>query len=192
MNKWRPAQFESGIWMKAESNYDTGKLECCAVLKILKKFHSYLYGVQFVLEVDAATLVAQLNQSATDLPGSVVVRWITWIHLFDFDVKHVPGTKNTVADGLLRQLATEEDVKEVENNNTDEFLDAQFSSMFRVSLITASLGEQLEEFEVNPVEMGDEGDHDGNVLETPDEEWSEELQKIAHWLVMLWRPARMS
>lgn len=52
------------------------------------------------MEVDAATLVAQLNRPATDLPNSVIVRWISWIRLFDFDVKHVPGTKNTVADGL--------------------------------------------------------------------------------------------
>ena len=65
-----------------------------------------------------------------DLPGSVVVRWIAWICLFDFDVKHVPGMKNMVADGLSRWLVTEEDVKKVENDNTDKFLDAQFSSMF--------------------------------------------------------------
>ena len=144
-----------------------------------------------MLEVDAATLVAQLNRPATDLPGSVVVRWIAWIRLFDFDVKHVPGTKNTVADGLSRRPATEEDVKEAENDNTEEFLDAQFSSMYRISSITASLGERLEEFEVNPVEVGDEED-DGRVLETPDEEWSEESQKIARWLVTLRRPAGMS
>ena len=190
--KRKPAWFESRIWTKAESNYDTGKLECYAVLKVLKKFYSYLYGVWFVLEVDTATLVAQLNQPAMDLPGSVVVRWIAWICLFDFDVKHVPGMKNIMADGLSRQLATKKDVKEAENNNTDKFLDTQFSSMFQVSLIAADLGERPEEFEVNPVEMGDEGDNNGNVLETPDEEWSEKLQKIACWLVMLQRPARIS
>ena len=61
IKKRKPAQFESGIWIKAESNYDAGKLEYYTVLKVLKKFCSYLYGVWFVLEVDAATLVAQLN-----------------------------------------------------------------------------------------------------------------------------------
>ena len=127
-----------------------------------------------------------------DLPGSVVVRWIAWICLFDFDVRHVLGMKNTVTDGLSRQLVTKKDVKKAENDNMDKFLNAQFLSMFRVSLITTDLGEQPKEFEVNPVEMGDEGDDDGNVLETPDEEWSEELQKIAWWLVMLQKPVRMS
>ena len=99
--------------------------------------------------------------------------------MFNFDVRHVLGIKNTVADGLSRWLATEEDVKEVENNNIKEFLDAQFSSMFRVSLIITNLREQPEEFEMNPVKMGDEGDDNGNILETLDEEWSEESQKIA-------------
>lgn len=141
MNKWKPAQFKSGIWTKSELNYDVGKLECHTVLKVLKKFCSYLYRVQFILEINAATLVAQLNQPVMDLPGSIVVRWIAWIYLFDFDMKHVPETKNIVADGLLRQPVNKEDMKEVENNNTNEFLDAQFSSMFRVSLIMASLGE---------------------------------------------------
>ena len=54
-----------------------------------------------------------------------------------------------------------------------------------MSSIAADLGERPEEFEANPVEMSDEGDNDGNVLETPDEEWSEKSQKIACWLVML-------
>ena len=76
-----------------------------------------------------------------DLSGSVVIRWIAWIYLFDFDIRHVLGMKNTVADGLSRQLVTEEDVKEIENNNINKFLDAQFLSMFRVFLIMTDLGE---------------------------------------------------
>ena len=87
--------------MKAEKNYDMGKLECQAVFKMFKKFWWYLYGAWFVLEVDVATLVAQLNHLVSDLPNSVIICWISWIHLFDFDVKHVSGMKNTVVDGLF-------------------------------------------------------------------------------------------
>ena len=61
MGKCHPACFESGVWSTAEQNYDMGKKECWVVLLALKKFRSYLYGVHFTLEVDAATLVAQLN-----------------------------------------------------------------------------------------------------------------------------------
>ena len=100
--------------------------------------------------------------------------------------------KNTVADGLSRQLVTEKDVKEAENNNIDEFLDIQFLSIFRIFLITTDLGEQSEEFKMNPVEIGDKEDDNENILETSDKEWSEELQKIAQWLVILQKPVRMS
>lgn len=74
--------------------------------------------------------MAQLNHPATDLPGSVVVRWIAWIHLFDFKMKYVPGTKNTITDRLLRRPATKKDIQEAEANNTDKFLDAQFSIIY--------------------------------------------------------------
>ena len=109
--------------MKVELNYDIEKLECCTVLKVLKKFYSYLYEVWFMLEIDTATLVAQLNWPVMDLSGSVVVRWIAWIYLFNFDVRHILETKNTMTDGLSRQLATEKDMKKVENNNINKFLD---------------------------------------------------------------------
>ena len=69
-----------------------------------------MYEAWFVLEVDVATLVAQLNHPVSDLPNSVIICWISWIHLFDFDVKHVSGMKNTVADGLSQQPPTEEDL----------------------------------------------------------------------------------
>ena len=60
-------------------SYDATKCECCAVLKALQKVRYWLYGVHFVLETDANVLVAQLNRSATDLPGSLVMRWIAYI-----------------------------------------------------------------------------------------------------------------
>ena len=80
-----------------------------------------------------------------------------------------------MADGLSRQLVTKKDIKEAENNNTDKFLDAQFLSISRVSLIIADLGEQPEEFKINLVEIGDKEDDDGNILKTLEEEWSKKL-----------------
>ena len=62
-----------------------------------------------MLETDANVLVAQLNWSATDLPGSLVMRWIAYIRLFDFEVWHVPGKKHTAVDGLSQRPHTESD-----------------------------------------------------------------------------------
>lgn len=106
------ARYESGIWSRAERQYDSGKRECRAALKILKKFRSYVYGVHFVLEVDASALVAQLNRSAADLPRAMVTRWLAWLKLFDFTVKHVPGRRHRGPDGLRRRPQSERDSPE--------------------------------------------------------------------------------
>src|SRR5690606_20010179 len=116
-----PARYESGIWSESEARYDAGKLECRGLLKALKKFKHYLYGVRFLVEIDAQTLVHQLNQPSSDLPGALVSRWIAWIRLFDFDIAHVSGTKHQGPDALSRRRQSEQSE---EDDDSDQDLDA--------------------------------------------------------------------
>ena len=122
--KMHPSRYEEGVWTGAERNYDTGKLECRGLLKALKKFREYLYGTKFLVQIDARTLVFQLNQPASDLPGSVVNRWIAWIRLFDFDIEHIEGPKHGGPDGLSQRGIQEGDSKESDPEDFDEALDA--------------------------------------------------------------------
>ena len=98
--KRHPAWYESGIQNESEKAYNAGKRECRAVLKTFKKFQHWLYGMHFTLEIDTNTLVAQLNRTATNLPGTLVTSWLAWIQLFNFSIKHVPGPKHLTADAL--------------------------------------------------------------------------------------------
>ena len=125
----RVARYESGVWNKAERNYDAGKLECRAVLKCLQKLRFWLYGTHFILETDANTLVAQLNRAATDLPGALVTRWIAWIQLFDFEVRHIKGNKNTAADGLSRRPLQSDDSESDAEMDIDEWITAELDCM---------------------------------------------------------------
>lgn len=121
-----PCRYESGLWSPAEKLYDAGKKECKGLLKALKKMRFWLYGVRFVVEIDAKTLVHQLNLPANDLPGALVTRWIAWIRLFDFDVRHIPGKQHTAADGLSRRKGTAEEIAHAAIEDPDEleqFLD---------------------------------------------------------------------
>src|SRR5205085_8725313 len=97
-----PSRYESGLWSGTECKYDAGKLECRALLRAIKKFRNYLYGVHFLVEIDARTLIHQLNQPINDIPGAVVGRWLTYICLFSFDIVHMPGTKHKGPDTLSR------------------------------------------------------------------------------------------
>jgi len=83
-------------------------------LKALKKLRIYLYGFRFLMEIDTKTLVHQLNQPASDLPGSVVNRWLAWIRMFSFEIKQVAGKMYGGPDGLSRSR------RSVEDSNEDE------------------------------------------------------------------------
>src|SRR5580700_10075875 len=102
----------------------------------------------FVIETDANILVAQLNKSATDLPGALVTRWIAYIQLFDFEVRHVPERKHTTADGLSRRLCTaSDDTDDSFEEDIEDFIDAELGAL-SIALIRVE-GEPIEEDEVN-------------------------------------------
>ena len=125
----RVARYESGLWNNAEKGYDAGKRECRGVLKALQKLRFWLYGTHFRLETDANTLVAQLSRASTDLPGALVTRWIAWIQLFDFEVVHVKGSRNTAADGLSRRPRQPKDSGHDEDTDIDEFIALELNAL---------------------------------------------------------------
>jgi hypothetical protein len=77
-----------------------------------------------LIETDALVLVHQLNGAASDIPRALMMRWITWIRLFDFEIKHIPGSKNVVADTLLRKPLGLTDQREKETEgDIDNWVD---------------------------------------------------------------------
>lgn len=168
--KKHPVRYESGIWSDQERKYDATKRECRGILKALKKVRFWLYGVHFILETDANVLVAQLNMSGTDLPGALITRWIAWIRLFDFEVKHVSGSKHTAADGLSRRPPTEADLLEnAASMDIDDFIDAELGSL-----------------RVSPARVSEEGER---VL---DESYSDKSERIATYLTTLQKPSDLT
>jgi hypothetical protein len=126
----RPVRFESGVWSTAERNWDSGKHECKAMLLALKKFRPWIYGVHFVVETDARTLVDQLNRSATDLPGALVTRWLALLNMWEFEVRHIEGKKNVVADALSRRPEQPDwEPPSQPEEDVEEFIDKQLGSM---------------------------------------------------------------
>src|SRR5437762_12654248 len=79
------------------------------------------------METDAPTLVWLLNQPPNDLPNAMMTRWLAYIRLFDFTVKHVPGHKNGGADALSRRGFAEGDGEE--DDSVDDYFDAKLYSV---------------------------------------------------------------
>ena len=217
--KKRVARYESGLWNPAERNYDAGKRECRGILKTLQKLRYWLYGVRFVLETDANTLVAQLNRAATDLPGALVTRWLAWIRLFDFEVKHIKGRVHSAADGLSRRPRTEsDDIDDANEVDIDEFIAAELDSA-QICRVEASskLEPVIGRIGANPASLNltiedDSGEESRSTADEAEEQeagvsnspdigipfdyleatYSDEHQEIARFLTTLERPEGLS
>lgn len=128
-----PVRYESISFTDMESRYSQPKLELAGVVKMLKKLKRLLWGVHFILEIDALFLIQMINNP--DLPNAAMTRWIAYIHLFDFEIRHVAGKKHTFADALSR-------VRRTESDDSAESVGTLMSgrSGFAVGLTKAELG----------------------------------------------------
>jgi hypothetical protein len=88
----------SGQERKASSIYE---LECLGVLFATEKFRKYIEHQEFVLETDNQALSWLLSH-----PRQLgkIGRWVAKISALKFQVKHIRGTQNVVADTLSRTL----------------------------------------------------------------------------------------
>ncbi|KAK1907837.1 hypothetical protein P3342_006166 [Pyrenophora teres f. teres] len=185
LGRRHPIRYESGVWSMSERNWDSGKHECKALLLTLKKFRSYLYGVRFTVETDAKTLVAQLQRSATDLPGALVTRWLALLNLWDFDIVHVPGKKNVVADALSRRPEPEGwEPPEEPEEDVEDFIDAHLNA-------TQLILEEI--YETTPALLYGCCPADLSFSAKPlDDSYSEESQQLAAWILFRKRPENLN
>ena len=103
----RPVAYLSKAFDERESRWCTGDQESFAVVYAVDKWRHYLMGKHFVLETDHNNLVHLFSGSSPKLQR----QWHRVIE-FDFQVKHVPGKLNVVADHLSRHLPEDEAMSE--------------------------------------------------------------------------------
>ena len=150
----------------SESKYDVMKQECRELLKALKKVRFWLYKMRFMIEIDVNTLIVQLNRSVVDFSEILMICWLTWIRLFNFNVRHVFDKKHTATDEFSRRSCKlSNDIDEIHKENIDDFIDDQFNCVRICSM------------RVNK-------NDDKQFLKN---EYSEKFQKIIHYLITLFR-----
>ena len=132
-------KYENEMWNVTETKYDAIKRKCREILKCFKKFRYYLYDVHFILKIDAKILIAQFNCSNTDFSDAFLTRWIAWICLFDFNVRHVKNKKHIAADELSRKSAIEEKRQTINKKmNIDEWIELKLKSLRMFSVILSA------------------------------------------------------
>ena len=111
-------------------------------------------------------MIVQLNRSAADFSEILMIRWLIWIRLFNFDVRHVFDKRYTAIDELSRRpRELSNDIDEIHEKNIDNFINDQFIC---VQICSVRINENDDE----------------QLLKN---EYSEKFQRIAHYLITLTR-----
>jgi hypothetical protein len=93
--------YESRKLKEHERNYVTHDLELAAVIHALKMWRHYIMGRKFLLLTDNSGVKYLFSQP--DL-NARQARWLAFLSEFDFEVRHIKGKENKVADALSRRV----------------------------------------------------------------------------------------
>ena len=94
-----PVMYISRQLNAAETRYSTIERECLALFWATKRLHVYLYGTEFILEIDHQPL-AFVNRA--NINNDRVMRWALHLQMYRYQVRIVKGSANTTADLLSR------------------------------------------------------------------------------------------
>ena len=129
-----------------------------------------MYEIHFVVKINVNTFVIQLNQSIVDLLKAFVTRWLTWIHFFDFDVRHVSDKKHEAVDELSRRFRTvSNDIHEINKIDIDDFINVEMNCVQIVFIRMIAANEKILLFE-----------------------YSNESKRITVWLIILNKSANIN
>lgn len=113
----RPIAYASRTLSKAEKNYSTPDREALAIYFGVKKFAHFLIGRSFILKTDHKPLLGIFGskKGIPPLAAGRLQRWAMYLSNFTFEIEHIKGTDNIVADFLSRFPVDSED-----NESNDE------------------------------------------------------------------------
>lgn len=96
--KARPIAFASKTLRSSQKKYPAHRLEFLALKwSVCEKFSHWLRGHSFTVWTDNNPLTYIMTKPKLD---TCEQRWVSKLAPFVFDLKHIPGTKNVVADAL--------------------------------------------------------------------------------------------
>ena len=98
-NNLRILSYASRSLSPAERKYSPTKMELLAVVFAVEKFSNYVSTQKFELRTDHRALTFLFTQK---YPNTMILNWFDKLMGLDFDIVHVPGNANAMADPLSR------------------------------------------------------------------------------------------
>ena len=95
-----PIQFLSKAFDSTQLRWHTNEKEAYATIYAVRKLKPLLRDIHFTLRTDHKNLI-YINEHAS----AKVMRWKLDLMEYDFDIEHIPGVKNEVADCFSRLLS---------------------------------------------------------------------------------------
>jgi hypothetical protein len=83
----------------AQVSYSTTDKELLAIVDALRNFECLLLGIKFTIRTDHMALQTLMKRIT---PNERQIRWLEKIKVFDFDIEHIDGKENILADALSR------------------------------------------------------------------------------------------
>ncbi len=102
-SSWQPCSFYSRQLLPREKNYSSLNLKALAVLATVHQYDYYLSGTYFKIFTDHKPLV---HIFGGNLLSARLIRWKIKLTEKSFDIVHISGHANNVADAMSRQSWT--------------------------------------------------------------------------------------
>ncbi len=99
----KPVSFVSKAFSPVETRWSTLEQECFAIVYSIESLQHHLRGHPFVIETDHRNLLFLQKAQAPK-----VIRWRLKLQEYSFEIRHIAGRSNVVADGLSRCLVGED------------------------------------------------------------------------------------
>lgn len=100
---FRPIYFASKSLSDAEKNYSVIELEAASIVYACTKFDKYLLGMhKFEVETDHKPLITLLGSKDINRLPPRIIRFRLALMRYNFDIKHINGKANVIADCLSR------------------------------------------------------------------------------------------
>eukprot|EP00253_Pinus_taeda_P009062 PITA_09062 len=101
MQEGKVVAYESRKLKEHEQKYSAYDLELTVVIHALKMWRHYLVGRKFLLLTDHHSLTNYFSQPTLNTRQAW---WVDFLSGFDFEIKHLQGKENRVADALSRKV----------------------------------------------------------------------------------------